>query len=101
MRPFYEQIMPVARQRGVGVLGMKVMAYGFLADVADEAVRFVTGLDGVSAALVGVDDVEQLEQNVAAARNGALLTDDQRSALLADARRAYEQRKDEAWFIDV
>lgn len=99
VRPFYETIMPVAKERGVGVLAMKVMAYGFLKDHADRALRFVLGLPGVSAAVVGVDNTEQVEQNAAVARAFQPLTEAERTDLLETAQRIYEERSSEAWFI--
>lgn len=99
VRPFYETIMPVAKERGVGVLAMKVMAYGFLKDHADRALRFVLGLPGVSAAVVGVDNTEQVEQNAAIARAFQPLTEAERTDLLETAQRIYEERSSEAWFI--
>lgn len=99
VRPFYDTIVPVARERGVGVLGMKVMAYAFLADHAEAALRFVMGLDGVATAVVGVDNIEQVEANIAVARRCEPLSDDEQAKLLAEAKRIYETRKSEAWFI--
>ena len=99
VRPFYDTIMPAARERNVGVLAMKVMAYGFLADHVDAALRYAMGLPGVAAAVVGVDDTAQLEQLVAIASRFKPLTDSESKKLLADARDIYEARKDEAWFI--
>ncbi len=99
VRPFYDTVMPVAKRRGVGVLGMKVMAYAFLADWAEEALRFVMGLDGVSSAVVGVDTIEQLEANVAVARLCEPLSETDQSAFLTEAERIYHRREDEAWFV--
>ena len=101
VRPFHETILPAARERGVGVLGMKVMAYAFLKDMAAEALRFVMGLDGVTSAVVGVDNIEQLEANAAVARRCEPLSDDEQSHLLAEAERIYRARADEAWFIKL
>ena len=99
VRPFYETIMPVAQERGVGVLAMKVMAYGFLKDHTERALRFVLGLPGVSAAVVGVENVVQVEQNAAVARAFQPLTETERSELLETAGRIYQARQSEAWFI--
>jgi len=99
VRPFYETIMPVARERGVGVLGMKVMAYGFLKDHATEALRYVMGLTGVSTAVVGVDNIEQLEANVAVATECEPLGETEQADLLSTAESIYRRRIDEAWFI--
>ena len=99
VRPFYETIMRVAQERGVGVLAMKAMAYGFLKDHAERALRFVLGLPGVSAAVVGVDNIVQVEQNVAVTRAFQPLTDAEGTELLKTARRIYRERQSEAWFI--
>lgn len=101
VRPFYDTVMPVARERGVGVVGMKVMAHGWFgeAGLAEDALRFVMGRDGVATALVGVDDVEQLEQNVRVARENRPLTDAEQQSLLEEVRGMYEDEPDRAWFI--
>jgi aryl-alcohol dehydrogenase-like predicted oxidoreductase len=101
VRPFYETVMPPALARGVGVVGMKVMAYAWLPEMgmAEQALRFVLGLEGVAAALVGVDDVRQLEQNVRVARECRPLSEPERHDLLARARAAYERDPQRAWFI--
>ena len=99
VRPFHRTIMPVAQERGVGVVAMKAMAYGFLENHVEHALRFTMGLPGVASALVGVDNIDQLEQNVAVARDFAPLTEGEQAALLADARQIYESRRDDAWFI--
>ena len=77
------------------------MAYAFLANHAEAALRFVMGLDGVATAVVGVDNIAQVEANVEVARQCEPLSDDGQSELLAEAKRIYEARKDEAWFIKM
>jgi len=99
VRPFHEKLIPVARELGVGVLGMKVMGWGLLHRVAEDSLRFVIGLDGVSAALVGMDSVEQLERNVAVACERRALTDAERSVLLKAAGRTAREQAGEAWFL--
>jgi predicted aldo/keto reductase-like oxidoreductase len=99
VRPFYETIMPVARERGVAVLAMKVMAYGFLEAHAAAALRFALGLDNVGAAVVGADNIEQLEANVAVARAFKPLSAAERQDLFTTTRAIYDRRRSEAWFI--
>ncbi len=101
VRPFHETVMPEARARGVGVIGMKVMAHGWFGEehMAEHALRFMFGLAGVTTALVGVDDVVQLEQNVRVAREYRALEDADRDALLARARLMYERHPRKGWFI--
>jgi len=87
-RPYIQEVLPLARQKGLGILAMKVMGgeLGSLAignppkndgkpnhddasqqATAAELVRYVLGLP-VAAAVVGVNSLEQLRINVAAAR---------------------------------
>lgn len=99
VRPFQDTILPVARQRGVGVLGMKALAYAFLADHAEAALRFVMGTEGITAAVVGMDTLEQLEFNVRVARQLTPLNGAERADLLAQAGDIYRRREAEAWFI--
>ena len=101
VRPFYETVMPAARRRGVGVIAMKVMAHGWFGPerMAGQALRFGLGLEGVATALVGMDDVPQLEQNVQVARECRPLSDAERDALLERARAMYRKRSGNAWFI--
>jgi aryl-alcohol dehydrogenase-like predicted oxidoreductase len=101
VRPFYETVMPIAREQDVGVVAMKVMAHGWFgeAGMAEDALRFVLGLDGVATALVGVDDVAQVEQNVRVVREGRLLADGEREAFLQRVRGMYAAKPDRAWFI--
>lgn len=99
VRPFQKTILPVASERGVGVLGMKVMAYAFLAEWAEAALRFVMGTEGIAAAVIGTDDLAQLEFNVRVARQFAPLSETERADLLAKAGETYRRRKAEAWFI--
>ena len=100
VRPFQGVVLPVARQRGVGVLGMKVLAYAFLANHAEKALRFVMGTEGICAAVVGVDNIEQLESNVRVARELVPLNGGERAGLIDKAREIYHRRQAEAWFVE-
>lgn len=101
VRPFYPTVMPVAQERGVGVVAMKVMAHGWFGRVglAQSALRFVLGRPGVATALVGVDDTKQLEQNVKVARGFSALSDPEQNELLERVRRLYREQPGKAWFI--
>jgi aryl-alcohol dehydrogenase-like predicted oxidoreductase len=101
VRPFAPTVLEAARRHGVGVIGMKVMAYAFLKDHAEQALRYVMGLPGVATAVVGMDNIAQVEANVAVAKTGRPLPADEEAALLADARSIYEARSGEAWFIKL
>src|SRR5579875_3816248 len=74
--------IPPARARGMGVVGMKVLARGLLVHPrlgvsAEEAIRYALGAD-VDAIVVGCDDVAQVEANVAAACLDPLTADERR-----------------------
>lgn len=60
---FAEEFLPVAAGCGVGVVGMKVMAYGRLAHVADRALRYAMGLS-LTTVIVGCSTMEQLEADL-------------------------------------
>jgi aryl-alcohol dehydrogenase-like predicted oxidoreductase len=60
---FAEEFLPVAQQRGVGVVGMKVMALGKLASVADRALRYALALP-LTTIIVGCSTMEQLEADL-------------------------------------
>ena len=78
-----EELFPVARSRGVGVIGMKTLGGGFLVDprlagerpregaermTAAAALRFVLSNPDVASALVGMRGTSQVRENVDAIR---------------------------------
>ena len=100
-RPYQEMVLPLAKEKNMGVLAMKVMGGG-LGSLAignpakndgasnhDEAtrqaeagmlIRYSLGLP-ISAAVVGMGSLEHLRTNVAAVRNEQPLNKDERKAL--------------------
>jgi uncharacterized protein len=69
---FIEHLLPVAVERGLGVIGMKIPARGRLlrpdgVATMKDAMSYVLTLP-VSTVIVGVDSVAELEENVAIAR---------------------------------
>ena len=99
VRPFYPTVAPVAKRRGTAILGMKVMATGWMAGMTAQSLRFVVGLEGVAAAVVGMDSIEQVEANVAAARDFTPLDPTEQKVLLDRAKAEFEKRPGEAWFV--
>ena len=70
---FISTVMPVAREQNVGVIAMKVPAYGKLLqpgllDNIGQAFGYSLSIPGVHACTVAAEDVAQLEQNVMAIR---------------------------------
>jgi uncharacterized protein len=83
MLSFVEEFLPVARAKGVAVVGMKVLGLGALAQVYDRALRYSLGLP-VSTTIVGMESMEQLKKNLALAENFQPLRDEERLALFRE-----------------
>lgn len=100
-QPFIRKVIPLANEKGMGILAMKVMggALGSLAAgnppkndgkphhddaqrqaKAAELVRYAVGLP-ISSAVVGVDSIEELKVNVAAVRDRTPMTETERRQL--------------------
>jgi aryl-alcohol dehydrogenase-like predicted oxidoreductase len=69
-KSFEQTTLPVARQKGVGVIAMKTLGAGQIvrqkAATSDDCLRYVWSL-GVSTAIVGCQEICQVEANVRAA----------------------------------
>jgi aryl-alcohol dehydrogenase-like predicted oxidoreductase len=70
---FLEEILPLAEKRGVGIIGMKIYVRGFVSKLT-----FYTSMEAffrfalsqpIATAVIGCDNLEQLEQNVYFARS--------------------------------
>ena len=73
-RPFSRTVLPVAREKNVGVIAMKVPAYGRLLKPGilsrmEQAMGYSLSMPGVHCCVIAAEDPEQLESNVAVARN--------------------------------
>ncbi|MGK7921568.1 MAG: aldo/keto reductase [Trichodesmium sp.] len=71
-RPFAPTVLPVAQQKNVGVIGMKIPAYGRLLKPGvlnmQEAMGYVLSLSGVHCCIVATESVEMLQSNVRVAQ---------------------------------
>ena len=72
-RPFIPNVLPVARQKNVGVIAMKVPAYGRLfkpgvLDGMHQAFGYALSQAGVHCAVIAAETPEQLESNVRVAQ---------------------------------
>jgi aryl-alcohol dehydrogenase-like predicted oxidoreductase len=72
-RPFAATVLPVAREQNVGVIAMKVPAYGRLfkpgvLEGMHQAMGYTLSLDGVHTCIIAAENPTQLEQNVKVAR---------------------------------
>ena len=73
-RPFSTTVLPVAKEKNVGVIAMKVPAYGRLLKPGilssmEQAMGYSLSLSGVHCCIIAAENPEQLESNVAVARN--------------------------------
>ena len=83
-------VLPRAVQRNVGVIAMKVFGHGTFAR-RDLALRYSLGLPGVSLAILGMDNVEQIDENVELAANIQPLGLDEEQELVAEVRPLVER----------
>jgi aryl-alcohol dehydrogenase-like predicted oxidoreductase len=83
---FVKTVIPVAAERGMGIIGMKVYFRGFA-----ERLPWYEGMEpffrfalsqAITSAVIGTDTVEQLEENVAFARTYTAMTPDEQAALI-------------------
>lgn len=74
---FAHEFVPLAVEKGVAVIGMKVMALGQLAPWTEQALRYTWSLP-VSTAVLGVSKMNELEADVAAANRFVPMTDIER-----------------------
>jgi aryl-alcohol dehydrogenase-like predicted oxidoreductase len=86
-RSFEHEIVPICQEQGIAVVGMKSFADGHLfksgANVTpEEALHYVMSLP-IATLISGIDTMDVLEQNLAAARNFKPMTEDEKKALLA------------------
>jgi aryl-alcohol dehydrogenase-like predicted oxidoreductase len=73
-RPFSRTVLPVAKEKNVGVIAMKVPAYGKLLQPGilssmEQAMGYSLSLPGVHCCIIAAENPEQLESNVTVARN--------------------------------
>ncbi|MDJ0732279.1 MAG: aldo/keto reductase [Crocosphaera sp.] len=68
-RPFSKTVLPVAKEKNVGVIAMKVPAYGRLLkpealSSMNQAMGYVLSLGGVHSCIIAAESVQQLQGNV-------------------------------------
>jgi len=85
-RSFISEVIPLARERGMGVVGMKVYLRGFAAELPghtgmEQYLRFALS-QPVSTIVIGCDDLRQLEENVRFARTFAPMTEEEQEELV-------------------
>ena len=84
---FQSEILPLAQEQGIGVIGMKSLAAGHLFDdaeitiTAEEAIRYALS-QPISSLCVGVDKMEVLEQDLRIARDFVPMTGAEEAAAI-------------------
>ena len=73
-RPFSTEVLPVAQEKNVGVIAMKVPAYGRLfkpgiLSSMEQAMGYSLSLPGVHCCVIAAENPEQLQSNVTVAQN--------------------------------
>lgn len=71
---FANEFLPVANEKGIAVIAMKVLGLGRLGEWYEKALRYAFSLP-VSTAIIGMESMEQLEQNLAVARSFVPMTE--------------------------
>ncbi|MBD0381333.1 aldo/keto reductase [Paenibacillus sedimenti] len=71
---FAHEFLPKANEKGVAIIGMKVMALGKLVPWYEKALQYTFSLP-ISTAIVGMESMQQLEQNLDIARSFKPMTD--------------------------
>jgi predicted aldo/keto reductase-like oxidoreductase len=86
-RSFEKEVLPLAQQEGIGVLGMKSMAAGLILESGAAApvdcLRYAMSVPGVSVTITGCDNEGVLEQALWLATTFQPMRDDERQKLLA------------------
>lgn len=78
-------LLPTAQERNTAVIAMKVLGHGEFANI-ELALRFSLGLPGVALAILGMDSVAQIDQNVAIAARFQPISEEERQQLIAEVR---------------
>jgi aryl-alcohol dehydrogenase-like predicted oxidoreductase len=80
---FAEEFLPVAAQKGVGVVGMKIFGYKKLAPVADRALRYALALP-LTTVIAGCSTLAELEADLAVAEAFTPMTGPERLAFFRE-----------------
>ena len=95
-RPFGKTVLPVAQQENVGVIAMKVPAYGRLLKPGalssmEQAMGYVLSLGGVHSCIIAAETIEQLQGNVQVASRFQPLDPSQLSEIETLTARVWEE----------
>lgn len=71
---FADEFLPKANEKGLGIIGMKVIGLGKLAPWYEKCLRYTWSLP-ISTAIIGMESMEQLEKNLQVANTFTPMTD--------------------------
>jgi uncharacterized protein len=93
-QPFEEQPVPFASQKGMGVLAMKVIRPRETVEWLnpDDLVKYALSLEGITAAVIGMDSVDVLNKNLQVVQNFKPLNKSEMDKLRADLEPFYHNR---------
>jgi predicted aldo/keto reductase-like oxidoreductase len=80
---FAEEFLPVAAQKAIGVVGMKIFGYKKLAHVADRALQYALGLP-LTTVIAGCSTMAELEADLAVAESFEPMTGPERLAFFRE-----------------
>lgn len=87
-------LLPVAQKQNTAVIAMKVMGHGTFSNKA-HGLRYSLGLPGVSLAIVGMDQIEQIDQNVETVADFEPLSEQEHNRLVEEVRPLIEKETKE------
>ena len=86
---YEDDLLPLARKRKMGVIAMKTVRHARNADLkGTDLIRYALSLDGIHSAIVGLDTLAHLQENLAMATDFAALGADERAHLNREVSRA-------------
>lgn len=80
---FAEEFLHIARAKGVATIGMKVLGLGSLTHEVERSLRYAFSLP-VDTVIVGMETMEQLEENLTIAESFTPMSDEERLAFFKD-----------------
>lgn len=80
---FAEEFLPVANEKGIATVGMKVLGAGSLKHEVERSLRYAFSLP-VSTVIVGMETMEQLDQNLSIAEEFKPMCDEERLEFFRD-----------------
>jgi len=88
-------LLPAAAEQNLGVIAMKVFSHGNVND-RELALRYTLGLPGVTIAILGMKNTQEIDENVQLASQFSPLTEDEKERLVDEVRPLIEKDSKES-----